>query len=174
MSDVRLEVLNRSRARNLLDALADLYVPTYTEPPYNAASKFSRTRFLERTRRQVESPGFTLVTAWDDAALTGFTFGFSMAPGSWWANASLPAHGVMREAKFAVIELLVARQHRGRGIGLTLLDTLLERRPESYATLAVVIGADAYDWYLRRGWVKVAEFRAEPPFSDALLLDLRR
>jgi GNAT superfamily N-acetyltransferase len=69
---------------------------------------------------------------------------------------------------------LVDRQQRGHGLGQALLDALLQERPESVATLAAVIEADAYDWYLRRGWRKVAEFRVEPPYSDALALDLQR
>ncbi|GAA1553191.1 hypothetical protein GCM10009678_40210 [Actinomadura kijaniata] len=35
-----------------------------------------------------------------------------------------------------------------------------------------MIEADAYERCLEWGWVKVAEFRVEPPFSDALMLRL--
>lgn len=73
-----------------------------------------------------------------------------------------------------MIELVVNKPERGHGLGRRLLDELLAGRPERFATLASVIDADAYGMYLRWGWVKVGEFRAEPPFSDALVLELRR
>lgn len=173
MSDVVLTHLDGAEAAEFLDECAGLYVQVYAEPPYDSAPKFSRDRFLSRTRRQTTSSGFTMVTARQDGLLVGFAFGFSMPPGSWWANASLPAAEVLDAAKFAVVELVVDRRHRGHGLGTTLLGMLLEKRPEPYTTLAAVIGAHAYDWYLRSGWCKVSEFRAEPPFSDALLLDRR-
>lgn len=156
-----------------LGELADMYERVYAEPPYNAAPKFSRARFLERTRDQVRSSGFTLVTARRDGRLLGFAFGFAMRSGGWWAHASLPDRDVLDAPKFAVIELIVDRTERGQGLGRALLDALLEERTEHIATLAAVLDADAYGWYLRAGWRKAAEFRAEPPYSDALVLDRR-
>ncbi|GLZ08738.1 hypothetical protein Acsp03_62040 [Actinomadura sp. NBRC 104412] len=169
---VELEVPHGGEAPQMLDELAGVYVPVYAEPPYNSAPKFSRRRFEDRTRSQMRAPGFRLVTARDGGRLVGFAFGFTMPAGSWWGNASAPPGEVLQERKFAVIELILDREHRGRGTGGALLDKLLEGRAERWATLAAVIGADAYAWYLRRGWRKVAEFRAEPPYSDALVLDL--
>jgi hypothetical protein len=175
MSGVTLTRLDGAEAVEFLDECADLYVRVYAEPPYNSAPKFSRDRFLSRTRRQTVSSGFTMLTARKGDLLIGFAFGFSMSAGSWWANTSLPASEVLDAAKFAVIELVVDRQQRGCGLGTALLTVLLEERPEPYATLAAVIGSrsQAYGWYLRSGWRKVGEFRAEPPFSDTLLLDRR-
>lgn len=172
MPDVTWARLDGFEAIEPLEECADLYVQVYAEPPYNGAPKFSRDRFLSRTRRQMTSAGFTMVTARRDGVLAGFAFGFSMAAGSWWANASPPEAEVLNAAKFAVVELVVDRRHRGKGLGTSLLRRLLQQRPEPYATLAAVIGSYAYDWYLRSGWRKVGEFRAEPPFSDALVISL--
>ncbi|MFD0850877.1 GNAT family N-acetyltransferase [Actinomadura adrarensis] len=160
------------QALALLDELAVLYERVYAEPPYNSAPKFSRARFLVRTREQVRSPGFSLVTARQDGLLVGFAFGFAIRPGGWWAVAGAPPLEVLEATKFAVVELVVDAVQRGQGLGGALLDALLAERAERFATLAAVIGADAYEWYLRRGWVKVAEFRGEPPYSDALVLEL--
>ncbi|PKK15561.1 hypothetical protein [Thermomonospora sp. CIF 1] len=88
MPDVTWARLDGFEAIELLEECADLYVQVYAEPPYNGAPKFSRDRFLSRTRRQMTSAGFTMVTARRDGVLVGFAFGFSMAAGSWWANAS--------------------------------------------------------------------------------------
>ena len=174
MTGVELQRVGGDAAMSKLEELAGVYERVYAEPPYYSAPKFSRDRFLNRTREQAHRPGFAMVTARSAGSLVGFAFGFPMLPGSWWANASQPPDEVLIEAKFAVVELVVALEHRGHGTGGTLLDALLLHRPERYATLAVGLDADAYDWYLRRGWRKVGEFRAEPPHSDALVLDLRR
>ncbi|MQY04141.1 GNAT family N-acetyltransferase [Actinomadura macrotermitis] len=172
MSEIELAALDRRQALDALDEVADLYEQVYAEPPYNAAPKFSRDRFTRRTHDQATASGFAMVTARRGGTLVGFAFGFSMMPGAWWANAASPAGEVLKADKFAVVELVVDRWHRRHGIGGRLLDALLADRRERYATLAAVIEADAYGWYLRRGWQKVAEFRAEPPYSDALVLPL--
>ncbi|OLT17694.1 hypothetical protein BJF79_17660 [Actinomadura sp. CNU-125] len=121
----------------------------------------------------MRASGFSLVEVRRDERLAGFAFGFSMRRGGWWANASLPPPDVLDAPKFAVVELVVERTERGAGLGGALLDALLCERPEPIATLAAVLGADAYGWYVRRGCRKAAEFRVEPPHSDALVLDLR-
>jgi GNAT superfamily N-acetyltransferase len=156
----------------MLDEMADLYERVYAEPPYNSAPKFSRTRFVSRTREQAMSQDFVLVAARRDRVLAGYTFGYPMPSGSWWVAASRPSNGILASSKFAVIELMVDKPHRRKGIGRALLSGLLNGRPEPYATLAAVIEADAYGWYLRNGWRKTGEFRVEPPYADALLLDL--
>ncbi|RSN46670.1 GNAT family N-acetyltransferase, partial [Actinomadura sp. WAC 06369] len=117
MPGVELRVDDGRRALAMLDGLADLYERVYAEPPYDSAPKFSRARFVERTRGQAAASGFTLVTALRDERLLGFAFGFSMAAGGWWAAASLPSWDVVDASKFAVVELIVDRAERGRGLG---------------------------------------------------------
>ncbi|MBT2207033.1 GNAT family N-acetyltransferase [Actinomadura sp. NEAU-AAG7] len=165
---------DRSEALDLLDELADLYQQVYAEPPYNAGPKFSRARFLDRTRGQTLASGFRLLVARREAVAVGFAFGFSMMPGAWWANASPPPREVLEADKYAVVELAVSKPERGRGLGRLLLNRLLAERPERFATLAAVLESEAYGMYLRWGWEQVGEFRVEPPFSDALVLELRR
>ncbi|GAA3215626.1 GNAT family N-acetyltransferase [Actinocorallia longicatena] len=161
----------RTDALGLLPALTDLYTEVYAEPPYNSAPKFSRARFLARTRDQINSPGFALAAAErDPAELLGFAFGFTLPAGTWWANTGAPPAPLLDEPVFAVVELVVAASARAQGLGRRLLDELLAGRPERYATLAAVLDGPAYAMYLRWGWQKVGEFRTEPPYSDALAL----
>ncbi|TYK50722.1 GNAT family N-acetyltransferase [Actinomadura decatromicini] len=170
--DVTLTALDQTAALDALDELATLYEEIYAEPPYNSAPKFSGDRFLARTREQILTSGFASVVARRGERLRGFTFGFTMAPGAWWATASAPPGDVLASDKFAVVELVVAVAERGQGLGRGLLDELLRERKERYATLPAVIGTDAYAMYVRWGWEKAAEFREEPPFSDALVRPL--
>ncbi|GAB3654886.1 hypothetical protein GCM10027589_13860 [Actinocorallia lasiicapitis] len=163
---------DRKAAQLLIDDLADVYEQVYAEPPYSSAPKYSRDRFVSRFRNQILSPGFALVTVEENAALAGFATGFALDAGSWWANTTPPPQPLADSDVFAIVELILLPGHRGHGKGKALLDELLAGRPEPYATLAAVLDAPAYEKYLRWGWVKVGEFRAEPPYSDALAFRL--
>jgi GNAT superfamily N-acetyltransferase len=141
-----------------LDDLPDLYVQVYAEPPYNGGPKYARHAFLSRTKEQLARPGFTLITAREAGALIRFSFGFQMSPYGWWANAGEAPPEILRASKFAVIELLVDDYHRGRGIGGSLIERLLNNRDEEYATLAARPDAVAHAMYLRWGWKAVGHF----------------
>jgi GNAT superfamily N-acetyltransferase len=110
-----------------------------------------------------------------DGRIVGYTFGFPMAAGAWWASdAEKPPPEVLDPPKFAVIELIVASAYRGRGIGRELLDRLLEDRPEPHAMLTAVPEAPARGMYARWGWVQVGTARHTPdaPVMDQLVLRL--
>jgi hypothetical protein len=102
----------------LIGPIADLYESAYAEPPYGGGPLFSRERFLERTGRQRHNEGFEIVTAHDGDELAGFAFGFTFAPGRWWGGTTTPdpPTEAVDSATFAVIELVVGRAWRGRGI----------------------------------------------------------
>jgi hypothetical protein len=91
MTGIDYARLDGAAALEILDELADVHQRIYTEPPYNDASKYGRHQFLQRTRHQAQTTGFTLVTARRDGALAGFTFGFTMTPGLWWSHAGPPS-----------------------------------------------------------------------------------
>src|SRR4051794_34487946 len=115
MPDIVYDRLDDLAAVTHLDEFAELYEQVYAEPPYGGGPKYSRDAFVSRTKDQLTRPGFTLITARTAGSLIGFTFGFEMTPGGWWANATPPPAEIWRASKFAVIELLVAVVHRGEG-----------------------------------------------------------
>ncbi|MCW2901831.1 MAG: GCN5-related N-acetyltransferase [Streptosporangiaceae bacterium] len=73
------------------------------------------------------------------SALIGFSFGFTISAGRWWAAATPPPAGVRAAEKLAVIELVVSRPHRGRGVGRALIDRLPAGRAETYGTLDALV-----------------------------------
>jgi GNAT superfamily N-acetyltransferase len=153
----------------------DAYEEIYSEPPYNASPLFTRSRFVERTRSQVNRPGFELVEAVDGTTLAGFAFGFIMEAGRWWAGETTePPKGVRDAAKLAVIELILRKPYRGQGIGKGLLSELLGGRPEPYATLLSHPDAPAHARYERWGWRVVGTCTPAPdaPAMDAMLIEL--
>ncbi|MBO2448368.1 GNAT family N-acetyltransferase [Actinomadura barringtoniae] len=169
--------LNGSDALLLLDEVAEIYVPAYAEPPYEPHPMFSREAFVERTTRQANRDGFVLVAARSHAGeLAGFSFGLPFGAGRWWrdVSGSTPPEEVVSASKFSVIELVVAAEHRGRGLARRLLNELLEGRPEQYAMLLAQPDAPARAMYDRWGWTEVAKVQSQPgaDIDDALVLKL--
>jgi GNAT superfamily N-acetyltransferase len=160
----------------LSDPYVELYLATRAEPPYNSGSLYRRERYLERTARQAERPGFTAVCAEDGPTMVGFGFGLPLE--GWWGGQATACPPEVAEAEklFAVIELNVCKDYRGRGIGGRLLEELLAGQDAPYATLLANPAAPAHAMYLRRGWRVVGTVRAAPDamVSDALVLDLLR
>ncbi|WP_329091542.1 MULTISPECIES: GNAT family N-acetyltransferase [unclassified Streptosporangium] len=158
----------------LSDPYVDLYLATRAEPPYNSGPLYRRERYLERTARQVERDGFAAVCAEDGPTMVGFAFGLPLE--GWWGGRATACPPEVAEAGrlFAVIELNVREDYRGRGVGGRLLEELLADQDALYATLLANPAAPAHGMYLRRGWRVVGTVQAAPDsmVSDALVLDL--
>jgi GNAT superfamily N-acetyltransferase len=176
MADAGFRLGDGDAAEGMVDELGDLYEDAYAEPPYDGGALFSRARFLERTRRQCLNLGFSIVTRREDTVLTGFAFGFPFEAGRWWAGVTQPTppRELVDQPTFAVIELVVGRPWRSRGIARRLLETLLARRPEPYAVLLAEPAAPARRMYDRWGWEHVADVRpaADAPALHALVRPL--
>ncbi|ADG90171.1 N-acetyltransferase [Thermobispora bispora] len=173
MADVEfVRATGEAAERACSDEYADAYTEIYAEPPYHSGPLYSRDRYLERTRRQVRSEGFELVSAIDAATgeLAGFCFGLTFPPGSWWAGqVSDPPAEVLTAPKVAVIELILRKPYRGRGYGRRLLAEFLAGRSEPYAMLLSHPQAPAHAMYEHWGWRVVGTCR---PVPDADLLDV--
>lgn len=164
-------------ASALSDEYARLYQDVYAEPPYNGGPLYERDRFLDRTRRQVEQPGFELLSAIDTTTgeLAGFCFGLTFAPQKWWrGDVTEPPAEVLAAPKATVIELVLRKHHRGHGHGHRLLTQWLAGRTEPYGMLLAHPEAPAHALYLRWGWQIVGTCRPAPDadVSDVLVLDL--
>lgn len=156
----------------MLDQILDLYLEIRSEYPEEDYEIFSRSSFIERTRIQAQRDGFQLVTATSGDVLAGFSFGYPIASGRWWADCPPPPEDILRSSKFAVIELEVRKTYRGHGTGKKLLDSLLSGRPEKYATLAALPDSPAHAMYERWGWYDVGVFEDEP-VMNAMVIPLK-
>ncbi|MDG4833975.1 GNAT family N-acetyltransferase [Solwaraspora sp. WMMD1047] len=176
LADIDLSHHDGAGLEAMLGEVADLYEVVYAEPPYNGGPLFSRGRFLERTNVQKAAPGFALVTSRAAGRLVGFSFGFTFAAGRWWGGTTSPepAAEVLTSPKFAVIELVVAKTWRGQGLGRTLINALMSKRFEPYATLLSEPDAPARRIYDHWGWRHVADVQpaVDAPYMHALVLPL--
>jgi GNAT superfamily N-acetyltransferase len=160
----------------LREEYARLYMDIRTEPPYSSGPLYRQDRFLERTVTQAEHPGFALVSARDGERLAGFAFGLPFAAGRWWGGEATPGpRDVVAATKFAVIELNLLPEYRGKGHGRRLLNELLAERPEPYAILLSHPDAKAHAMYEHWGWRVVGTVRPIPEaeVSDAMMFSLR-
>jgi GNAT superfamily N-acetyltransferase len=168
-----LRHLGPAEAADAVDYLVEVYRDARQDPEFDGPL-WTREAFLDRTRSQVQNPGFELVTAEVGDEIVGIAFGLPFAAGRWWAGTgTAPPPEVLEVTRFAVIELDVRKAWARRGIGRVLLDELLSRRPETMAMLTTRPGTWTRAMYDRWGWRKVAETKSPSgPVMDTLVLPL--
>lgn len=111
-----------------------------------------------RTRRQAQARGFEAVTVRYGGALIGFAYGLPLSSTTtWWAGLDTDhGPGFVREdggRTFALIDLGVVPDFRGRGLARRLVQDLLGGRPEERATLATDPNKPSVQrMYERWGW----------------------
>ncbi|MEV6695289.1 GNAT family N-acetyltransferase [Micromonospora sp. NPDC051196] len=164
----------RDEARQVFDALENLYAIVYAEPPYSEGPE-QVARFREDLPEETTRPGFSLITATDGTLLLGAAYGWTMATGTWWSRATVDPPPEIHEAdKFAVMEWMVHPSHRGKGIGAELMRRLLAGRSEQYATLASNPASAARRMYERAGWQQLGTSALSwGPTMDLLVLPLQ-
>lgn len=158
---------------DLLPALADLYAVVYAEPPYHEGPD-QVERFREALAKDSIRPGFSLILANEADHLVGAAYGWTMPAGSWWSGADNDApKEILDSDKLAIMEWIVHPNWRTHGIGAHLLDQLLDRREERWATLASDPRSIARSIYRRSGWRAVAETKLSwGPRMDILVLEI--
>jgi len=164
-------------ADELADAFTEHYDMVHPGDPFH-----SRQRFLGRLAGYTRAPRFEMVTARQDAALAGYTFGYGLPPHARWWNGlvtDVPERFTDERdgtRSFALNELLVRAPLRGRNLGRRLVDALLAERTEERAVLLAEPGNTAAQGRYRAwGWRKVGELQPFPdsPRFDSLVIDLR-
>lgn len=182
MTQVRTVVESPVGAAEAYDAVCALFASVFGAPPLNRpAETLGHQR--DNLRSLMAEPSFGMATAWDGDVLVGFAYGYARGSDSrWWERLLTPvADEVTREwdgRTFLIIDMAVAHQYQGQGIGRRLLDTLLAARLEERASLSVVPDNDrAHGFYRHLGWQHVGRVKGAPhhtaPFFDIYLRNLR-
>jgi len=128
------------------------------------------TAFFTRYSQMLDYRG---LVALRNGRLAGFGFGVRSLPGNWWhdkvAEQVGPEHPALQDA-WCLVDLAVAPEARGRGIGSALMETLLASQPCPRALLSTeVSNATARRLYERRGWTYLhrgfAFVPGNPPYA---------
>jgi ribosomal protein S18 acetylase RimI-like enzyme len=122
-------------------------------------------RFAEILPRHPQRTGFRFLAARnEDGALAGFAYGYEGGPGEWWhdrvASALTPEQRAewLAPGHFEFVELQVAPELEGRGMGSRLHDALLAEAPGKTAVLSTERSNErALGFYRRRGWQTLVE-----------------
>jgi GNAT superfamily N-acetyltransferase len=151
--------------------LIELYRQVYAEPPYYETAG-DAAAFGERLLNETTKPGFAMVMNEDDGTILGFAHGYTFTEEQWWTGADTIPAEVVGQTKFAVMELVVRRGHRGHGYASMLIHELLRKRPEPYATLCTNPLAPARAIYHHWGWRHVGNTPQRPTFPAMHILTL--
>jgi len=157
-----------------VERLRPVYLRAYDEEPYHYTEE-DADEFVERMGAQLAHPHFRLVLAMEGDDVAGFSYGYRFPTEAWWRGARTPApEAVAAGTKYAVIEIVVDRPFRGRGIAKRLMDELLAGQVEEWGVLLAKPGALAHGMYQRWGWKIVGEVQSYPhwPVDDAFAIDL--
>ncbi|MCW2568298.1 MAG: acetyltransferase [Mycobacterium sp.] len=165
-------------AREVAGELATVYRLAYVGTPREHDPFYSAERFLERFEGYRAAPGFELVTAHDGRQLVGYLFGYVLPPNARWWNGLLDAvpDGFTDETgyrTFALNELHVRAEWRGRGIASALHTELVGHRESERVTVLVRPENPARSTYLHWGYRVVGRLQPYPdsPVYDALVLE---
>lgn len=145
-----------------------LYARIWPDNPGIIADFFSRYARL---------PDYLGLAALRYGMLVGFGFGTRSLPGNWWHDRVVAHVGVDHPAlqdAWGLVDLAVAAEHRGRGIGSALMETLLAAQPCPRALLSTEIeNIGAQRLYTRHGWRVLHPGFAFNP-GDKVYLVMRR
>jgi len=157
-------------------AVEDLYCRAYAERVASGDPFGTPEAFMERFDAYIDNPGFSMLVITSNGRWIGQAWGWPLMPTSRWWTGIQPDPGPDFTTEngyrtFALSEIMVARDHTGRGLAHRLHDLLLASRPEQRATLLVNPANErARTSYLRWGWTPVATLR--PHWPNAPLLDV--
>ncbi|MGH3088400.1 MAG: GNAT family N-acetyltransferase [Rubrobacteraceae bacterium] len=155
--------------------IVEVYGAAFSEPPYSQGEDGVRN-VANRLPRHARNAGFRCLVAEENDQVLGFVYGYTDEPGGWWHEQvapSMEAAGLERWLRnaFALTELAVAPQARGRGVGGRLHDTLLDSLPHRRSLLSThqekTVARKLYD---KRGWIVLLDGFVYPAGGDAVVI----
>ena len=124
-----------------------LYLETWPSEALSVTNFFTR---------YAATPDYHGLAALREGKLVGFGMGARSLLGDWWHDQVAARVGIDHPAlqdAWALVDLAVAPEHRGRGVGSALMEALLAEQPCPRALLSTeVVNAGARRLYERHGW----------------------
>lgn len=169
-------------AREIRDTVQDVYARAYAESIVSGDPFESLEAAMQRFDAYTSRAGFDLVVLYSEGEAVGQAWGWPLnASSRWWNGLHLddeePEFTTEDGTRtFALSEIMVVREHTGRGHARALHDELLGGRREQRATLLVdPRNENAYARYRKWGWFRVGVLRPDwegAPIFDVLIREL--
>lgn len=151
----------------LFEGAIDVYSRAFAEPPYSDPGRGDeiRSRMVEVHCLREGYRAFCAVEG--EGCVLGMAYGYHGLPGQWWhdtvaAALSRAAANRWLSDSYEVVEVAVAPEHQGRGVGASLIRELLDGRPESTAVLSTRADSRAHVLYGRLGFEILTTMRFAP------------
>lgn len=174
---VELSRYDSNGARRIRGEVQDLFERSYVDSIESGDPFESIESFMGRFDAYVTNPSLDLIVARSNSRAVGQSWGWPLTKKTgWWSGLiSSPEPRFTDEdggRTFALSEMMVDRDHAGRGIASRLHNELLSTRRERRATLLVESDNErAHRTYLHWGW-RYAGAQLRPGWPDAPTLDV--
>lgn len=141
----------------LFEGAIAVYGDAFALPPYSDPARGADV--CERIRHDhSRRPGFrALVALLDDGEIAGMTYGYRGIRGQWWHDTV--AREIPRamsdewlKDSYELVEIAVAPEHQGEGIGSALIRELLTSCKEQTCVLSTRADSKAHNLYSRLGF----------------------
>jgi ribosomal protein S18 acetylase RimI-like enzyme len=173
--------LTAEEARGAVRALQDVYVATFTRPPYNETAS-EAGRFAAMLGQHAGREGFCCYVARQENSgrIVGMAYGYTCRPGQWWRDQvarCLTADAAARwlDDAFELAELAVVPSAQGEGLGSRLHDALLTSLDQRTAVLSTLQAETvAMQLYRKRGWLALCSSFTFPNSSRRYVIMGRR
>ncbi|MFB6721731.1 GNAT family N-acetyltransferase [Kribbella sp. NPDC056345] len=148
-----IAVLDRTAALGIATELGEVFAAAFAGEEHSDATRFTN----EQLPTHAERDDFRLVVAQEESVL-GFAYGFTGWPGQWWSDRISAAISAELAAEwigghFEVVELAVAPEAQGQGIGAALMTALVAGLPHRRLLLTTYVDDRAAPrLYRRLGW----------------------
>ena len=146
------------------DPIVTIYRAAFSALPYRKGEE-EVADFAQSLLQHVKREGFRVVAAVEDKTdqIAGFAYGYANTPDQWWhaevakaVHPSLVTEWLMNS--FRLVEIAVAPDVQGQGVGGLLHDHLVSGLPYRKAVLSTLAAeTNAYWMYRKRGWVVLLE-----------------
>ncbi len=158
----------------LFDQAITVYGEAFARPPYRDPGRGREVRDRILTVHRFR-PGYAGRIAVEGGAVVGMAYVHTSRPGQWWHDTVASALGeesAERWLSLAVelVEIAVAPDAQGRGVGSCLISALFEGRTERSCVLSTRSDSRAHELYSRLGFEELGEMTFAPGGAPFLIM----
>lgn len=146
----------------LFEGAIAVYGDAFAEPPYSDLDRGREVRARIRDTHRYRKGFRFLIAESADGEVCGMAYGYHGEDGQWWHDAVVRWVGprvaaVWLSDAYEVVEVAVAPDAQGRGVGSALVNALLDGLTERTAVLSTRTDSRAHELYARLGFEYLAE-----------------